>query len=817
MNETQRLALTAAFLTAVVVAGLSLSLVPHVELVTLTVFCAGVVLGPGRGAVVGAAGMVLYVFANSALRGFPPSPLPVLAVQAAGMAAPGCAGGWWRRATQGRVRRRDWIVLPVLGVALSALYQVLLNGAYAVLLSPAGTSRMTWFVSGMSFSVLDMVWNAFVFGAAGPPTMSALRRMARTRGWWAGALFGVIVIPLGVSAAGAAAPVDTTAAAPDTMTVIDVTSAGADTAAAPAAADSTAAPALPPKPEARPPLRLLDSTPAPMWRELSMSAASEYGVASFLGADRLFAGEVSLGTTPGLPSSVERWGLGWGRTTLTYDGIPLRGPVHGFDDPPDLPLAWAGAWRTAATASGTRVDLALPDTLVGDPRSQVSLTTGSLGRRSAEFALFRNLGPVALGVDFADREEQGWIELAQLDQSRVWVHLSPSRPAWPRWSVDLSTAEETRTLFPSGEMARDVRRVQGSVRVPLLEGEGRLGVQFRRQALQSRDVADSFGEVLFDGFTVQADWSGSGFLPLALRLRGERDRRRRVLSRDRTFDGMEGSARTAGGLGPVSLGAEASAGWKEPYGFTWNGTGTADVGGRGWRIGASVSHEEDLPSMVLSVDRPSPESGIGQHLIAYEDALTPEQRSAVRLEGEWTRGRLNLLAAGWAARVRHYRIDSNPVWSPFTEFAPLIDVPDRADILGVTGRVRLDLFDGVYGSGSGRVHNRELAEVPYASRWMVSGGLHWRRPWFKDSLDLDASVGGFIVGPRENPDGERYVTSGSGYLTLEGRVGNGRVIVSFQNLADGYLESDLRSTDTVTPYPIPGRVVLVGLTMYLTR
>jgi hypothetical protein len=89
--------------------------------------------------------------------------------------------------------------------------------------------------------------------------------------------------------------------------------------------------------------------------------------------------------------------------------------------------------------------------------------------------------------------------------------------------------------------------------------------------------------------------------------------------------------------------------------------------------------------------------------------------------------------------------------------------------------------------------------------------------WFHDSLDLDASVGGWIVGPRENPDGERYVSTGLGYLTLEGTVGNGRITVSFRNLADSYMESDLRSDDTVTPYPVPGRIVLVGLTMYLTR
>jgi opacity protein-like surface antigen len=376
---------------------------------------------------------------------------------------------------------------------------------------------------------------------------------------------------------------------------------------------------------------------------------------------------------------------------------------------------------------------------------------------------------------------------------------------------------EARQLFPSGEMGRDVRRAQGSVRVPLWEGEGRLGVQLRRIALQSEGTVGSFGEVRFDGFTAQADWGGSDFFPLAATVRWERERRRGVLAADRTMDGVEGSARTGGRFGMARWGAEVGAGWREPYGFTWGGTGTVDLVGTGWRLGGSVSHDEDLPSMVLSVDRPTPESGIGGHLAGYEAAAEPEQRSAVRVEGEWTRGPLNVLVAGWGARQRHYRIDSNPVWTEFSGFAPLFPIPGRADVYGVAGRVRLDLFGGLYGAGGGRIHDRALFEIPYVSRWIADGALHWRRRWFRESLDLDASVGGVIVGPRENPDGERYVTTALGHLTLEGTVGNGRITVSFRNLADSYLESDIRSPDTVTPFPVPGRILLVGLTMYLSQ
>ncbi len=186
MTDIERLALVTAFLAAVVVAGLALSYLPHVELVTLVVFSAGVLLGSGRGAVVGLVGMPLYTFANSALKGFPPSPLPLLAAQALGMALPGLAGGLWRRwwLAPGAPRRNAFLVLPLLGALLAALYQTVTNAAFAWFMSPESTTRWAVFASGMAFGVLDVVLDGVVFAVAAPAAASILRRMARRRGWW---------------------------------------------------------------------------------------------------------------------------------------------------------------------------------------------------------------------------------------------------------------------------------------------------------------------------------------------------------------------------------------------------------------------------------------------------------------------------------------------------------------------------------------------------------------------------------------------------------------------------------------------------------
>lgn len=103
------------------------------------------------------------------------------------------------------------------------------------------------------------------------------------------------------------------------------------------------------------------------------------------------------------------------------------------------------------------------------------------------------------------------------------------------------------------------------------------------------------------------------------------------------------------------------------------------------------------------------------------------------------------------------------------------------------------------------------------SRWTVEGSLHWRRRWFRGSLLLDAAIGGKVIGPRRNPEGEEYLQAGVGYIELLGRVDNGVVTLTFENLVDNYVEADLRRSDAVTPIPLSGRTVTVGLTMYLTN
>jgi hypothetical protein len=824
MTETERLALTAAFLTAVIVAGLTLSLIPHFELVTIVVFASGILLGSRQGALVGAVGMPLYVFANSAVRGFPPSPLPVLAAQAVGMALPGMVGGWWRGfwLDSGAPRRIAFAVLPVLGVVLAGCNQVILNFASVMIMSEEEGPRTGLFLSGMAFGLLDMVWNGVVFAVGGPPAASAIRRLARARGWWGRreTVLGVgFLLLAGSSGFAGAAPRQANPAGPDSILAAPPVPAVADTATT---RETTPARTTAPRPE----LRTLTLRPAPLWKPVGSSRASVLGAPGFLNADPVGAAEYARLVPPAVPTTFDRWAMGWGRVRFTYDGLPLRGRVHGFDEPPDIPLAWRGTWHRKWQATGTSIDIPAADPPEGAPLSQISLVTASLATRSAEFALFRNLGPVNVGLDFTDREGQGRLgidEVTKIKHDRLWVRLTPVKGTRPAWTLDLSVANETRFLdnsdvyFGGAEMGRDARRVQGSLLGPFLGGETRLAAQYRRHALQTANIFSDFGEARFDGYTVQADWAAALVPGLNLRARWEKDRRRGVLAEDRSFYGYYLDGSWSARRGNMAVGADAAIGDQEPYGFTWEGAVMGEMESDGWAARVAVSHEEDLPSMVIGLDRPTPVSGMGDHLNDFEQVEEPETRTAVRVEGAYSADALVVTLGGWAARQNHYRVDNNPVWTARSVYSPIVTPGVEADVLGAYGEATINFTHGFYGTGKGRVHDRDKYEIPYLASWLVEGALHWRREWVKGSILLDASVGGTVVGSRRNPETAEFPATALGFLELLGRVDNGVVTFRIENLADTFMESDLRREDLVTPVSVAGLTVQVGLTMYLTN
>jgi hypothetical protein len=551
--------------------------------------------------------------------------------------------------------------------------------------------------------------------------------------------------------------------------------------------------------------------------------AAHHGI---LEAGLLTAQEISLVTSPALAATNDRWALGWARNRFTYDGLPMNGPVHGFDEPLDLPLAWRAEWGEKWTATGTEVNVGAPIPAEGEPLSQISLTTGSLSRRTAEFALFRNVGPVDVALDFEDREQQGVTLTTENDSDRFWFRIGQVRGKRPDWAIDLSTAFAKRGLWPSGELGRDTRRLQGFLRGPLGGGETRVAFQLRREALQLNGTPEAFGEVRFDGYTVQGDWAAPGLEGFSTFVRWDHERRRGVLSEDRTFNGIRGGARwgqkteipaeTGDKTLELSWGLDGTVGNQEPYGFTWTLTALFQADLDPWRARVSIGHDEGLPPMILGVDRAAPEEGMADHLEAYETATDPERQTIARVEAGWQGGPFTIDLGGWGGRQWGYRLDANPLWTEWSVWSPLVEIPPSRRILGGYGDLRIDFSKWLFATGHARIHDRPLSEVPYLTRWLTAGALHFRQLWFRGSLDFELALGGFLLGPRENPLQFEYPSTGIGYLMFLGRIDNGIFFLGFQNLSGTYVESALRY-DLLTPAPIAGQTFTMGLTMYLTH
>jgi len=508
---------------------------------------------------------------------------------------------------------------------------------------------------------------------------------------------------------------------------------------------------------------------------------------------------------------------------MEYDGVPLNGSIHAWNEPPDVPLAWRGAWSERFAASGTRLNLAAPTPSGDRARSQVSMTTGSWDRRTSEFALFRGLGPVLLGVNFMDREqgidplETALLDVKTFDHNRLWVHLESAGNRRPDWSLDISGGTREHKLSGGGRLAQNARRLQASFTGPTLGGETRIALQLRRQAERAQGGTAATEELLWDGWTLQGDWAMPGGRGLYARLRWDRDRRRGILDAPRTLDGVRGTLIAARERGPWRLGAEATVGHQEPWGGTVEGLAAVTLAGQRGSLRASLSREENAPPLLDVLDRPVPETGLVEFLELYESSRDPEIVQAFRLEASWKEGGLDVRLGAWLADQRNYRIEANPLWaeSVASGYTPVVR-PDAHDrIAGLYGSARLPLGRGLAASGRGRIQDRRLDQAPYMASWVATGGIHWRHLWFQESLDLDVELGGDAVGPRRNPGGERYPVSSRAHLRASGMVDNGRITFAVENLTNSRLEADFRRTDTVTPLPVAGRHYVIGLTMTL--
>jgi hypothetical protein len=165
--------LAALFIALSVALGFLLAGIPNVELMTLTVFMAGIFCGARLGGAIGALSIVLH----SLLSQFGPAPAPLLAAQVAGFVIVGWGGGLIGPRLS-PARASSVAASAAAGLVLTFVYDVLTTVATAFI--ALGASRFIeglWgiAVAGIGFTALHEGVNTAVFAVAVPPLMKAVR------------------------------------------------------------------------------------------------------------------------------------------------------------------------------------------------------------------------------------------------------------------------------------------------------------------------------------------------------------------------------------------------------------------------------------------------------------------------------------------------------------------------------------------------------------------------------------------------------------------------------------------------------------------
>ncbi len=159
--STRRLSY-AALMVAAGLTGVYAETIPNFEVLTLVVFCSGVLLGVRGGILVGVLTMLIYSLLNpyGAVH-----PLVTLS-QVLGEAASGAAGGGFAAAgLPARGLRTRALLLAPLGAGLTLLYDLLTNLATGALF---GQIRLT-LLGGIAFSLWHIGSNVALFAVLGTP------------------------------------------------------------------------------------------------------------------------------------------------------------------------------------------------------------------------------------------------------------------------------------------------------------------------------------------------------------------------------------------------------------------------------------------------------------------------------------------------------------------------------------------------------------------------------------------------------------------------------------------------------------------------
>jgi hypothetical protein len=165
----------AALLVAAGLTGAYAESIPNFEILTLTAFSSGVLLGARDGAVVGGFTMLVFTLLNP----YGPAHPAVMAAQVLGMAVAGLGGavfaglGLPARAVAWRAA-----ALVTAAIVITAAFDLATNAASGLVYGQV----VPWIVAGIPFSLMHVGYNAALFAAVGTPLVPLLARYAARLG-----------------------------------------------------------------------------------------------------------------------------------------------------------------------------------------------------------------------------------------------------------------------------------------------------------------------------------------------------------------------------------------------------------------------------------------------------------------------------------------------------------------------------------------------------------------------------------------------------------------------------------------------------------
>lgn len=171
MNLNRQIILSALFTALAVTMGYFFLMVPNVEMISATVFMAGVILGPLLGLLVGLTAELIFSLFNPMGAAAP----PLLVAQVLSFAIIGLVGG-----LAGMPRKKIWrsmLIYGICGFFLTLLFDVLTTLSFAVFIAADDMKKIiTMFSAGLLFYITHSVINTIIFSTIVPAVLVGVRR-----------------------------------------------------------------------------------------------------------------------------------------------------------------------------------------------------------------------------------------------------------------------------------------------------------------------------------------------------------------------------------------------------------------------------------------------------------------------------------------------------------------------------------------------------------------------------------------------------------------------------------------------------------------